>query len=473
MPRRPQVAVVGLDCLSPELVFDRLSGELPTFRALTQAAAWGPLESVEPPITVPAWACMTSGFSPAQLGLYGFRHRKLGTYDQRYLATSEHVRRPRVWDRLAQAGLESGLLGVPQTWPIRPMAGWCALDPQTPSAASPGWAWPPELEAEIREPRFDVEKLRSGDLERIAAEALALSTQRFELFRSLVASRGADFAMMVDIAPDRVHHAFWRYFDPRHPLHEPGSPWAGVIPDFYRHLDAQLARTLAALPDSCHLLVVSDHGAQPMEGGFCLNDWLLREGYLALKKRAAGPRAFDEKLVDFARTTAWGWGGYSGRIFVNLEGREPQGKVRWEEYAAFLGELSRKLGEVEVPGGGRIRAVPPGDPGGGAPEGDWPDLLVYPADLRYRAIASVGNAGLFTRTNDTGPDDANHARHGVYVHRGPGIAAGRREGLRLVDVGPTILGIFGLEADPEAVGRNVGPGLTVPGGSPRLRWDQA
>ncbi len=264
MPRAPKVVVLGLDCLAPDLVFDRLNGELPTFRGLMEAGEWGPLESVDPPITVPAWSCMMSGRSPAQLGLYGFRHRRLGSYDGRYFATSEHVKLPRVWDRLAEAGLESGLLGVPQTWPVKPLKGWCALDFQTPSAA-PGWAYPPELETEIGTPRFDVEKLRSGDLERIAKDVFALSTQRFELFRELVARRGADFAMMVDISPDRVHHAFWRFFDEAHPRHERGSAFAGVIPDFYRHLDAQLAMTIAAMPRHAHLFVVSDHGAQAMQ----------------------------------------------------------------------------------------------------------------------------------------------------------------------------------------------------------------
>ncbi|MGC4118977.1 MAG: alkaline phosphatase family protein [Myxococcales bacterium] len=458
MPRSPKVVVVGLDCLAPDLVFDRLRGELPNFNALMESGEWGPLESVDPPITVPAWACMLSGRAPAELGLYGFRHRKLGSYDERYFATSEHVRLPRVWDRLAEAGLESGLLGVPQTWPVKAMKGWCALDFQTPSAA-PGWAWPPELEQEIANPRFDVEKLRSGDLARIREDVFALSTQRFELFRELLARRGADFAMMVDISPDRVHHAFWRYFDEKHPRFEPWSEFAKVIPDFYRHLDAQLAKTLEALPHDVHLFVVSDHGAQAMEGGFALNDWLVREGYLVLKRPAVGPRAFDEKLVDFGRTKAWGWGGYCGRLFVNLQGREPDGQVPPSQYEWLLSEIAAKLEAISfprstssTPSTSSTSSTPsttvmrPSDLGPGVPQGDWPDLLFYPAGLRYRAIASVGNPGLFTQTNDTGPDDANHAKQGVFLYRGPGVAAGRREGLKLLDVAPRLLSLFGLTA---------------------------
>ena len=31
---------------------------------------------------------------------------------------------------------------------------------------------------------------------------------------------------------------------------------------------------------------MSDHGARPMMGGFCFNDWLIQEGYLSLELRS-------------------------------------------------------------------------------------------------------------------------------------------------------------------------------------------
>jgi predicted AlkP superfamily phosphohydrolase/phosphomutase len=64
--------VIGLDCAPPELVFERWREELPTIRSLTEAGRYGVLRSCDPPITVPAWACMTSSRSPGTLGIYGF-----------------------------------------------------------------------------------------------------------------------------------------------------------------------------------------------------------------------------------------------------------------------------------------------------------------------------------------------------------------------------------------------------------------
>jgi predicted AlkP superfamily phosphohydrolase/phosphomutase len=87
-----------------------------------------------------------------------------------------------------------------------------------------------------------------------------------------------------------------------------------------------------------------------------------------------------------------------------------------------------------------------------------PDLIVYFGDLAWRSVGSVGNPSLFTYENDTGPDGANHDRDGVFVMSGlPGQPTGRLDPLQLVDVGPSILSIYGIEPEPAlpaAVGRS-------------------
>ena len=68
--------------------------------------------------------------------------------------------------------------------------------------------------------------------------------------------------------------------DPEHVLHEPGNPFQDVIRDYYRYLDDEIGRLLELLTDDTIVLVVSDHGAQRLDGGFCVNEWLVREGLL-------------------------------------------------------------------------------------------------------------------------------------------------------------------------------------------------
>jgi predicted AlkP superfamily phosphohydrolase/phosphomutase len=459
MPIAPRVVVIGLDCLTPQLLFERYRDDLPTLRGLMDAGTWGRLRSVDPPITVPAWSCMMSGYDAAQLGLYGFRHRRIGSYTDRYTADGARVTRPRVWDHLGAAGLRAGLVGVPDTYPPRRIAGYSVSGFLAPSPAA-AYTFPDALKDEIAARfgayRLDVDDFRAADRDRIYRDICAMTEQHFALFRHLLATRGGDFMMLCEIGPDRVHHAFWRHADPAHRLHEPGHRHANAVRDYYRQIDAEVARVLALLDPSCHVLVVSDHGARAMEGGFCLNDWLRREGLLTLRAAPAGPTKFDEALVDWRRTKAWGWGGYYGRIFVNLAGREPEGQVPAADYDRFLDDLAARLVALGDPAGRpmRNRALRPRDLGP-APQGDYPDLLVYFGDLGWRALGSVGNPALHTQENDTGVDDANHDFEGVFIYRGPRGARGRRDGLRLVDVGPTILDLFGLPSPHDATGRPI------------------
>ena len=53
-------------------------------------------------------------------------------------------------------------------------------------------------------------------------------------------------------------------------------PARGVVPLGVD--DRALAQLLERLPADSTVLVVSDHGAKSMEGGFAINEWLRREG---------------------------------------------------------------------------------------------------------------------------------------------------------------------------------------------------
>ena len=463
---QPRVVVIGLDCLTPQLLFERWLDELPTFKALAEAGSWGRLRSVNPPITVPAWSCMMSGYQPAQLGLYGFRHRTIGTYDDLYFAMSNKVERPRVWERLGEAGLRSGIVGVPQTYPVRKLKGHLIAGFLAPSTDAV-FTFPDKLREEIEEHVgpyiLDVKNFRSDERDRILDEIHAMTERRFDTFRYLLKARPTDFAMMVEMGSDRIHHAFWRFTDPEHKRFEPGNPYEHSVKEYYQALDDQIARTLELLEDDCHVLVVSDHGARPMEGGFAVNDWLRQEGLLVLKEEPTEPvQRFTPEMVDWSRTRVWAWGGYYARVFVNVQGREPEGVVPAAQLEDFLDELVERFEGLEGPDGepmGNVVMRPSQTAVDGQARGDHPDLMVYFGDLAWRSIGSLNHPGLFVESNDTGPDDANHDHEGIFIHTTTGQwrrgepGAGERQGLQLVDIGPTILELFGVDSPEDAAGQ--------------------
>jgi predicted AlkP superfamily phosphohydrolase/phosphomutase len=160
--------------------------------------------------------------------------------------------------------------------------------------------------------------------------------------------------------------------------------------------------------------------------------------------------------VDWAKTIAWGEGGYYSRIFMNVQGREPQGIVAPEDYERVRDELAHRLAEI------------PDDEGNPIPtkvfkpeevyeqvNGIAPDLLVHFGDLLWRSVGTVGGPdGVHTFENDTGPDDANHAQDGLVIMAGPGIEPGRLENMHLLDVAPTVLDLLGHEVPAAMRGRS-------------------
>ena len=160
--------------------------------------------------------------------------------------------------------------------------------------------------------------------------------------------------------------------------------------------------------------------------------------------------------IDWARTVAWGDGGYYGRCFLNVKGREPEGIVDPSQYEAVRDELIAKLESALGPDGQPLgtKVLKPQDV---YPEvrGVAPDLIVYFGDLAWRSVGSVGNPSLYTYENDTGPDGANHDRTAVFAMKGlPGQPTGQVDGMNLVDVGPTILKLYDIEAPEGVVGRS-------------------
>ena len=419
---RPRMIVIGLDCAPPELVFDRYRDSMPNVSAMMRDGTWGPLRSSEPPITVPAWTCMVSGRDPGELGLYGFRNRVHGSTELR-LATAKDVRVKRVWDWLGERGCRVASLFVPLTSPPSPVRGHMVSGFMHPGGHAP-WCFPRSLESEIEE-RFgrylaDVEDFRSDELDRIHEEIVAMTRQHFAIARWVWEEKDPDFLMMVEIGVDRFHHAFWRHIDPEHPRHEPGNPYADLGRAYYALLDQQIGELCRLAGDETAIVLVSDHGARAMRGGFCINEWLIREGFLALRSTPTELTSIRDADIDWSRTRAWAEGGYYARLFLNVEGREPRGIVPVAELRTTRDAIRHALGHLRDDEGAPIDTVVR------VPEDTYrevrgfpPDLMVYFDDLALRASGAVGTGALVTEHNDTGPDTCNHAWNGIYIQTGP------------------------------------------------------
>jgi predicted AlkP superfamily phosphohydrolase/phosphomutase len=445
--RAHPLLIIGLDCAAPRFIFDPGRLPLPNMHRLMAQGVWGELRSCDPPITIPAWSCMTSGLDAGTLGVYGFRNRAGYTYESLALTSSLDVREKRLWDYTTEAGLDAIVLGVPHTYPPRPIRGCLVAGLLTPNTSSE-FTYPPELAQELRDAAgeyiIDVPEFRTDQRDALLGRIHALMHNRFDYAEHLIGAKPWDLFMMVEIGLDRMHHAFWQDADPGHRAYREGNAHERAIPEYYRAIDERIGRLLEKVGDETSVMVVSDHGAQSLDGGFAINQWLIERGYLVLKTAPAAPMALTPPSVDWTRTRAWGEGGYYARICLNVAGREPQGIVPRSEYDGLRDELIGELEGVAGPDGKSLanRVLKPEriyDTVNGAA----PDLLAYFGGLRWRSVGKVGG-GLFWQGNDAGPDGANHDFPGVFILRGGGRRPRRAEGLSLFDVAPTVLDLLGL-----------------------------
>ncbi|HDH96996.1 MAG TPA: phosphodiesterase, partial [Proteobacteria bacterium] len=243
-----RVLVVGLDCAEPRLVFDLWADLLPNLSRLRNEGVWGNLRSTDPPITVPAWTCMFSSRDPGEHGFYGFRNRKDYSYDGLVFADSTYIKLPLLWQLFARQRKRSILVGVPQTYPPRPIKGMLIADFLTPDESAE-YTYPPELKDEINrvadgEYIIDVKNFRTDDKAWLLDSIYRMTRRRFKVIKHLMVKYPWDLFIFVEMGPDRIHHGFWRFFDRTHRLYVPNNEYENAIRDYYIELDSLVGEVL-------------------------------------------------------------------------------------------------------------------------------------------------------------------------------------------------------------------------------------
>src|SRR5262249_23401859 len=111
---------------------------------------YGRLESIIPPITVPAWMCLSTSQDPGSLGMYGFRNRLDYSYNALGVANSHLVNAPAMWDLVALEGGIVNVIGVPPGYPPRQVNGVWVSGFLAPDTVEGVYTWPESAAQDIR-----------------------------------------------------------------------------------------------------------------------------------------------------------------------------------------------------------------------------------------------------------------------------------------------------------------------------------
>ncbi len=455
-----KLLIIGLDCATPQLLFKEYRDNLPNISYLMDNGIYGKMKSTIPPITVPAWTSMVTGRDPGELGFYGFRNRKSYGYEDLYFANAKYVKEKTLWNYMSLNRKRSIVIGVPQTYPPKPLNGILVSSFLTPDKNSQ-YTFPKNVSEKLDKVAdgdyiIDVKNFRTDNKDWLLEQIYTMTERRFEVVKHFLKEEKWDFFMFVEMGIDRIHHAFWRYCDRTHRLYEEGNKYENAIFDYYRFVDKKIGEVLEILDDSTSVLVVSDHGAKGMKGGVCINDWLIEKGYLKLNRKVNGIEKLKPDMIDWENTKVWGEGGYYGRIFFNVEGREPKGVIPQDKYGDFRDKFIEELKNIKDENGNNMGTVVY------KPEEVYrecknipPDLIVYFGNLDYRSAGTVGHDDILIFENDTGPDDANHAQEGIFIFRDCEKNYGGKDVYNSIfNITPFVIDYYNINVNRDFIGKN-------------------
>lgn len=382
------------------VVFGPMRRELPSLDRLLNECDHGTLESSFPPTTIPAWMSMFTGQTPGELGVYGFKHRNghAMTEPIELVSRLDYQAKP-IWEWASRQSLESVVVGVPSTWPVASLRGAMLSDFTTPPKQR--FVYPEHHQDALPSDwQWDLMNWRKEEPHNTLDELIKLSERYWTMFQYLLdAHPNWALGILVDIGMDRAHHLFWEPgIDEGQPPKQGGPLW-----QFYKFIDEQLGRFLKALKPNTHILIVSDHGAQAMEGTFALNQWLLKNELLKPKTAKVG--IVNSADVDWKESTWWAEGGYVGKLHLSpFAAQEPISAIQHLErlIAAedFPNEVKLHLPEQLYP---KVRGCPP-------------TAFVEVDNLKVRCIGSLSETqSIWPRDNDLGADAANHHPNGLYI----------------------------------------------------------
>ena len=502
-----KIVVIGLDGATFDLIKPWAEeGHLPVLQRILNEGAQGSLRSTVPPMTAPAWTSFATGCNPGKHRLYDWIAREPDSY--RFTpVTALDGTAPPLYTLLSGYGRKVVALNIPMTYPPVPVNGVMVSGMPTPST-DVTFTYPEEAYQDILKAVGDYilypdpgEAYSDSGIDSFLEKLYRSSDLRMQAFDYLRERENPDFAMMVFNGTDTISHALWKYMDSGHPLYDPvkGQKYGHAIRDYYHHVDSLLTGVVDSLDEDTTLIIMSDHGFGPFHKFIHVNNWLIQQGFMSIKRdlrsrfkqttfdlgfspmnvyntlmklgfgklkrevvRGQGQGLLKTLFlsfadVDWSNTVAYSLGNV-GQIYLNVAGREPKGTVqRGAEYEQVRSQIIEHLAELRDPDTGekvvesiyRREEIYHGDQLDKAA-----DIVFIPTRLEYFGFGEYEFGSHKIIEAMQRGISGTHRMNGIFMAYGASIQPGSvLEGPSLIDLAPTILHLMNAPVPEEMDGR--------------------
>jgi hypothetical protein len=324
---RPRILLLGVDGMDWDVMIPMIrEGRLPEIQRLMREGVYGLLETFQPTLSPSIWTSVATGKTTDQHGITDFGYRLDEDVSRWHLFTNSDRQAKAFWNIMSDHHRRVHLVGWFLTFPVEPINGVMVAQTNTLMTQDEvtdqevrrtkkkgrllrgvaGQVYPPDRQDEMME---ILQESQAG-LSRVVQEVFgefphplgAFEESIWHLSRWSLRADGTYLAIARRLAAepepfdlmavylggtDVLGHRFWRYLHPE-AYRYPPSPdqlenCGGVLPDYYAYVDRMLGELRQAVSGEPTVIVVSDHGMQPMN-----QDWDFSRRGKGIKYLSAG-----------------------------------------------------------------------------------------------------------------------------------------------------------------------------------------
>lgn len=483
-----KVIIIGLDGMSPELLFDNWINELPNLKKIYEHGAIGDMKSAFPPVTAPAWTSFATGKNPGKHGIYDFIYPDK-SLDNIKTVSSSDIKAKTYYEILNENGKKNILINLPVSHPSKTndiiVTNFLAKSDKN--------VFPENLVDEIPElkeyrPIHDVRLTdNESEFDKFLADITDVEEKRFRCAQKLFQKPWDTFFVLFE-STDFLHHVKYEEML----KHKDKS-----ILNFYKKIDSYVGWFLENMDKNTILIVMSDHGFKTIDGVILVNNLLRKKGWIKLsedKKQTYYTNPFSESyeeltkdmpklhidffydkltkmpfLLKITRNFAKVFGkflklelkkkidraesiavlpAFTGCLYINAKERFENGKVELNEYENVLNEIKNYLESLrndknmplftkiyrkeEMYNGPLVKYAP--------------DLLLASEHYHFDTFP-YGSLDIHKAEIST------HSDTGIFMAYGNDIVKKRIELLSIMDIAPTILFIANCPISYDVDGR--------------------